>query len=350
MKIDPQYPRKSGFTLVELLVVIAIIGVLVALLLPAIQAAREAARRMSCQNNLKNVGLACLNYESSKSVMPPSAQSAPRPGPNGVSWMVEILPYVEQGSLDQEVAARILDGDTAYNLAEINELRLSLYMCPSAGESFDPQSQGGVGVTYNYCAIAGSYISRFSRLFGTAPGCNRNSDDYCLSNAASGINTDGVMFPGSKVYLRQVTDGTSNTFLIGERWYQLRIWTAGNWHGDNYCRGKPIPPCEIPLGHTPTNSLSSASKNLDERFPLNSNLDTVGYYDSHDNSRGDLPDMPPGAPRGMSFNNMLFASYHPGGANFVYVDGSVHFIDDSMDMDSYLALGSRNGEEQVAGN
>ncbi len=345
-----------GFTLVELLVVIAIIGVLVALLLPAVQAAREAARRMSCQNNVKNIGLACLNYESSKSVMPPSSLSAARSGNNGLSWPVMVLPYVEQGSLSQDIANRIQaikegagagDAD-AYGLGEaINELRLDLYSCPSDSNAIDNLSETTIRLATNYSAIAGSFISRFNLQFGGAPSCAQNSGDNCVGSAASGINTDGIMYPGSNVALRQVTDGTSNTFLVGERTYQLRAWTAGNYHSDNFCRGKPIPPCTIPLGHTPLGSLSSSSKNIDDRFPVNGNLNVIGYYDSHSNSRGDLPEMPNGAPRGMSFNNMLFASYHTGGANFVYTDGSVHFISDAVNSITYLALASRNGEEII---
>ncbi len=94
----------SGFTLVELLVVIAIIGVLVALLLPAIQAAREAARRMSCQNNVKNLAVGCLNYESSKGAYPPGAENFNQVSKNGNSWQILILPYIEQGTLGSNVA------------------------------------------------------------------------------------------------------------------------------------------------------------------------------------------------------------------------------------------------------
>src|SRR3954471_20063556 len=90
-----------GFTLVELLVVIAIIGILVALLLPAIQAAREAARRTKCVNNLKNIGLACLNYESTKKSYPPSSTIATDISTNGLSWEVLILPYIEEGGISE---------------------------------------------------------------------------------------------------------------------------------------------------------------------------------------------------------------------------------------------------------
>ena len=340
-----------GFTLVELLVVIAIIGVLVALLLPAVQAAREAARRMSCQNNLKNIGLAVLNYESTKGVLPPSAINKTQTSKNGLSWPVTILPYVEQGALDEEVTRRIKAYEQAnpnsdvgaYNLTDLNDLRLDLYLCPS-----DTEVQGKFRVgssSASYSAVAGSFLSRYNLLNGTSPICSQ--EVYCVGSSATGINTDGVIYPGSEVELSQVTDGTSNTMMIGERWYQLRIWTAGNYHGDNYCRGKPQP-CEMPgTGYTPQGSFSSAAKNLDERYPINANLNVVGYYASHDNSR-DRPTKPGGAPATMQFNNLLFGSFHPGGANFVFVDGSVHFVSDDVEIETYLAYASRDGEEITA--
>ena len=106
---SPEQASRGAFTLVELLVVIAIIGVLVALLLPAIQAAREAARRMSCQNNLKQMGLAMLNYEGTKKVLPPGSTMGMPQTRNGLSWHVEILPFAEFSSLQSKIENRIKD-------------------------------------------------------------------------------------------------------------------------------------------------------------------------------------------------------------------------------------------------
>lgn len=356
MGIANKHSRRIGFTLVELLVVIAIIGVLVGLLLPAIQAARESARRMSCQNNLKNIGLACLNYESTKGIMPPSSRNKTTSSLNGLSWTVGILPYIEQGSVDQEIESQIAKAEAnssngeagAYALSElVDSLRMDIYQCPSDGEAAGGRSGSDIVAAANYCAVAGSYISRYSRANGSTPSCSVTSDDDCAGGSTSGINTDGVIYPGSDTGLRKVTDGTSNTYLIGERTYQLRVWTAGNYHLDSgYCRRLRDrgPDCKMPaIGFTPDKSLSSASKNLDERYPLNGNLYTIGFYVSHSGS--DLPSIPAGAPRVMSFNNIIFGSYHPGGANFVNADGSVHYVQDGIDMDVYLASGSRNGEE-----
>lgn len=345
-------PLKScaGFTLVELLVVIAIIGVLVALLLPAVQAARESARRMSCLNNLKNIGLASLNYESTKGALPPSTLNATKTTKNGLSWTVAILPYIEQGALEDEVQRRIdeyeevnTDGSAgAYNLGDLNDLKLDLYLCPSDTEVVGKFRAGSS--SSSYAGIMGSFISRYTRQTNSAPDCN--IEDSCVGAPGAAVNADGLMYPGSDVELQQVTDGTSNTMLVGERWYQLRIWTAGNYHGDNYCRRRPQP-CTMPLtGYTPQGSFSSGAKNLDSRYPQNSNLDVVGYYVSHNNDT-DRPFKPDSAPATMSFNNILFGSFHPGGVNYAFGDGSVRFLSDGIDIDTYLAYGSRNGEEII---
>src|SRR5262245_62107574 len=165
---------RAAFTLVELLVVIAIIGILVALLLPAIQAAREAARRSSCQNNMKNLGLACLNYESTRKVFPPGAEYVAKLGSgfNGFSWNVVILPYMEESSaadiikqaVEKRRAATPNDPLTAYDLpAEINQYAAELFRCPTdtKGEVIDDfNSASSALVASNYFAVAGSAFSR----------------------------------------------------------------------------------------------------------------------------------------------------------------------------------------------
>jgi prepilin-type N-terminal cleavage/methylation domain-containing protein len=349
-------PSLRAFTLVELLVVIAIIGVLVALLLPAVQAAREAARRMSCQNNLKNIGLACLNYETAKNVLPPGSTNVTETTKNGLSWCVHVLPYVEQGALDSTVLQRIKsiqqanpgkDVD-AYQLAELNDIEINLFMCPSDNSTEINDKFRGGSRSSSYVGIAGSYVAAYRLRTGARLTTCGDNDD-CRGTPYAGqcaqVNTDGLLFPGSEVNMGQISDGSSNTLLAGERWYQLRIWTAGNYHGDTPGRGVSnykMPP----TGYTPLGACSSSTKNLDDDYPLNANLNVVGYYISHSNDT-DRPFMPAGAKQPMPFNNLLFGSFHTGGANFVHGDASVTYLTDAIDPAVYLAQGSRNGGEVV---
>jgi prepilin-type N-terminal cleavage/methylation domain-containing protein/prepilin-type processing-associated H-X9-DG protein len=330
-----------AFTLVELLVVIAIIGVLVALLLPAVQSAREAARRMGCQNNLKNIGLAALNFENTQRVMPPGSTNTKERVLTGMSWHLQILPYVEEGVLSDEVDIEIerlrkalgIDA-SAFYFTTFNYMRLELYHCPSNSETRGKWIEGSW--SSSYAGVHGSFMSRHRREFGQEPSCDPESRNPCVTGGCGGANTDGMLFPGSQVKISTVTDGTSKTVLAGERWYQLREWTAGSAHDD---KAPNIPP----VGYTPVGICNCAAKNLDARYPINADPNVVGFLSSHD--KNDLPPMPPGAAKTMAFNDTPFGSLHPGGANFVYVDGSVHFLLDAIDINAYLGLGSRDGEE-----
>ena len=346
-----------GFTLVELLVVIAIIGVLVALLLPAVQAAREAARRMKCQNNLKNIGLACLNYEASKQVLPPSSWVTSKLGANGLSWNVLILPYIEQSGLDSTIIQKVKeiekssgsDAD-AYQLGDLNDLEMALYLCPTDDVSqITDKFRGGLSRSSSYAAINGSYYSSQTRRNnGTPPTCADPNDECVIpvGGQCAYLNIDGLMYPGSEVDMGQITDGTSNTILVGERWYQLRIWTAGNYHSDAPPRG--VANAKHPrTGYVPKQSCSASAKNVDDRYPINPDLNVVGFYISHQNET-DRPTKPNGAASSMSYNNFPFASFHASGANFVHGDGSVKFLADNIDINVYLAKASRNGNETIS--
>ena len=170
---------RGAFTLVELLVVIAIIGILVALLLPAIQSAREAARRTSCVNGLKNIALACLNYESSKGSLPPgSTLAAPNKGTaSGIGWPVLILPYVEESTVSEKVIAAYKTTGDAYAddstntttngaMVSMNSLMLPVYLCPSDPDlKYQQEKYGTTDAAkarkgMSYAGVMGSYYSR----------------------------------------------------------------------------------------------------------------------------------------------------------------------------------------------
>ena len=207
--------RRHGFTLVELLVVIAIIGILVALLLPAIQAAREAARRSQCQSNLKNVALSVLNYESAKKTLPigTTMDATPNIEVNmnfRESWAISILPYIEEQALYDQFDLSKPIKDTVNR--ESRGMSLSVFLCPSDGNNkikFDGTvgRQGDNWARGNYAANGGNgpYLKNYSNFI-----------DGPQSPGWLNRLTRGVMGPNCTSTLKQITDGTSHTVMLGE--------------------------------------------------------------------------------------------------------------------------------------
>jgi prepilin-type N-terminal cleavage/methylation domain-containing protein len=333
---------RRGFTLVELLVVIAIIGILVALLLPAVQAAREAARRTSCKNNMKNLALGCLNYESTFKTFPSGAtySRVPGAGNDGFAWTVDILPYMEASPLADQIQAAINERNrtnpnaplTAYELGGLNQDIGEIFQCPSDDEITDALGGNSSLAASSYCAVAGSAASR--ALDNDVLPVVQPNQQY-LTGGCGAVNFDGIMPVGPPVRAAKVTDGLSNTYLLGERWYQLRAWSVGT-----YWFNSRIPPTK-PIGDT----CNSSTKNIDADYLPNANLVSVGYYISHNDPQRPL--YVPGAPKTMSFNDLLFGSFHSGGTNFAKGDGSVDFVNDDIDPLVYVAAASRNGGEVI---
>lgn len=341
--------RKSafghGFTLVELLVVIAIIGILIALLLPAVQSVRATARRMQCQNNLKNMSLGALNFESTFGELPAGSGNSHRPRFNSLGWQVRVLPYIEESGIDAEIADQFL-GD-AYQLGrggpDPNQYLLSLYLCPGDSDiekvrdKFFTEMRG-----MNYAGVMGSYYSREVQTGA----CDRDAGDYCTGDNRPPhgvVNFDGLMTQDLPVRLTQVTDGTSHTLMIGERWYQQRGWTLGSFYltREDGARGRNLAP---PKGPQAGSAISSC-KNLDADVPLNADFNAIGYYVYHSNKENDRPYMPDGSRQVLAYNNLPFGSFHRGGVNFAYGDGHCEFLSEDIDQPLLLSLGSRNGEE-----
>jgi len=383
--------RLRGFTLIELLVVIAIIAVLISLLLPAVQSAREAARRIQCTNNLKQIGLAFANYESSNGMFPlgamvlctgPNASSgwgSTAPGSvgsidnNGVSWVALILPYLEQNTVWNAInfgvsgGSSIAAGSTASNayFATAWYTRLSVLTCPSDGDqegfrnsgsgtgdgqdisSPPPVPPGGgtpmvpvtdYGVSFgdNYCIGALCTAAIFPTetpytLWPNPPGYPRigwpgYQGTYADINAnLPPVGANGVlrgMFDvnnGQTVKLSSVTDGTSNTISAGETLPAQRadnnVW---EWNSGGY--GTTVP--------------------INWPSPQSCTLPGNGWYPNGTGSSN-------WASR-CAYTNTGFKSHHPGGANFLFVDGSVRFLKQSIAMTTYCALGSRNGGEVIS--
>ena len=270
--------KRMAFTLVELLVVITIIGILIALLLPAVQSAREAARRMQCSNNLKQLGLAMHNYHATLNCFPPGFMALNHLGEikGGWAWGVFLMPYIEQSSLKDTLSA------TKYTLSQVVsdpallpmlQTKLSVFSCPSS--PIEPLRE---------------YLGPGSEMVATANyTCCRGFFSYKGAVNLQKQN-NGVFYAESATKIRDVTDGTSNTFALGERTV-LPVYSQDPKKWPSWCG-----PGGLGIGSTVSSCVS------------------------------DKPNHPT--------NMHLFSSHHPGGANFCFVDGSVHFIADTIHSDN----------------
>jgi prepilin-type N-terminal cleavage/methylation domain-containing protein/prepilin-type processing-associated H-X9-DG protein len=290
---------RAGFTLVELLTVVAILGVLIGLLLPAVQAAREAARRSQCTNHQKQLALALHAYEAQHGVLPAGARAHRQPNGISIGWQVDLLPHIEQQSLYEQISPDQNGGALDHNLAVYS---VPVFHCPAA----EPPA-------------AGLETKKGSNYVGVA-GAGRGAEVWNLEDTSCGdVFLDGVLEYGEGSSSSRVIDGTSHTLAVGERVYLLEEWTFGaKWRGD--------PVDRICIG---------SIKNL--RYPPNASLEHVGYY---------VRDFSvPGGQRTMVRNDLLFGSEHPGGVYFSFADGSVHFLADEIDFTVVQDLASCNGQE-----
>ncbi|NLX96189.1 MAG: DUF1559 domain-containing protein [Rhodopirellula sp.] len=305
--MDPTV-RRRAFTLVELLVVIAIIGVLIALLLPAVQAAREAARRSQCVNNLTQVGLALRNYESAHFVLPPGVVDAKRPirnKPEGyhLGWIVQLLPY-----LDETIAFRHIDfsvGAYHKNNTPVRKVMIESIRCPSDGQGW-----GGPGLS--------SYA-----------GCHHDRE--------APIDTDqcGVFFLNSAVRSRQIPDGLAYTIFVGEKRLDARetTWLSGTM---------------ATLRNTGTRlNGTEVDMNWDNHWQkdVEQSDDGTEYWTPKPmepmGSAGDESQLSAVPDAEWQWIVGGFSSFHPGVSNFLFGDGSVHAISDRIAMDVYQRLGNR---------
>jgi type II secretory pathway pseudopilin PulG len=287
--------NRIGYTIVELLVVVTIISVLLALLMPAIQSAREAARSAQCADHLKQLALATQAYHSSHNEFPSGSTLSPKPLVFGDSWLVYCLPHLEE----QELADRIL------KKREMIAPAIPLFFCPS-----DPVVIGGPTslhfTNYNGSGGAGRSAEHVIKL----------EDQFC-----GDVYTDGVFYPLSKTAAKNITDGLTHTLAIGERIYSTYIWTAGAYW----------------LGSAEERLCVQGSKNV--RWPINSPPSTAGYYKLD-------KEAPPGVPRTLLMNDLYFGSRHPGGAWFAFAGGNVHFIAEDIAFSVYQDLAARNDGEK----
>ncbi|HEY3391186.1 MAG TPA: DUF1559 domain-containing protein [Lacipirellulaceae bacterium] len=340
MKLSPLLARRSrrGFTLVELLVVIAIIGILVALLLPAVQAAREAARRAQCQSNLKNVALAVLNYESQQKILPMGTQFASLPIPTiqsnlnfGESWAVSILPFIENQALydsfvfEHPTTGAFVPMKDALNRDE-RGTELPVMLCPSDSNNRVKFGGGAAGDNWargNYAANVGNgfmYSTSADRITGpNSPAWNGRDDkpphDLIFKNY---FETRGVMGPNVASTLAQITDGTSKTIMLAE----VR---AGLYQGDS--RGTWA------FGHAGGNLVVKYGSNGDANGPnfcgtLSDDVFGVGFV-CDPNAEMLAQCMTCYGPG--SADQATSRSAHVGGVFIALCDGSVQFISDDIE-------------------
>lgn len=331
--------RANGFTLVELLVVIAIIGILVGLTLPAVQSAREAARRMQCSNNMKQIGLAMHNYAEAHKTFPPAwllGYDASGPVVNVQSWGVQILPYLEQGNIadkyDYRAPAVLPPIGTDPNAVAMNiqliKTFLTTFVCPSAAHRGDKVYAGG---------LPAGALPGFPELsWEAAP------SDYCISTGVrgdyatlayggnAGGNREGAIQPVAGPFgsdtseIAVIRDGLSNTMMCGERLGGAKIYRKREEDGTL-------------TGYFGPSNGGGWGDFLNGEHWLAGSL--------HDGTLG-----PDGGPCAINCTNLRgngFFSFHPGGAEFLLCDGSVQFITESVAPYVFASLITRKKGEVV---
>ncbi len=317
---------RHAFTLVELLVVIAIIGILVGLLLPAVQAAREAARRMQCSNNMRQFMLGALNYESTYKRLPSSRISTTSNllGPaSGISVHARLLPYMEQTQIYDLIDFRV-DFNHANNATALNT-KVPTFICPS-----DP----GVAVqTANQGAQNNYYVNS-----GTIPLWQRTTSASWLGQIP---DCDGVFFRDSFLKLASITDGLSNTAGISERVTGDFNQALSSPRTDTFQPGTSPLTADQALNDCMAVNVTDLTKqgfsNIGAPWIRGYHSTTEYYHIAVPNGRSCM--YPPG--RIMTTAN----SQHTGGVNFALMDGSVRFLPATVDVVTYRAVGTRAGGE-----
>jgi len=293
--VTPRDRRCRGFTLIELLVVIAIIAILIALLLPAVQQAREAARRTQCRNNLLQIGLALQNYEGAHECLPPGVVNETGPIQNvkqgyHVGWALLILPFMEENNIYHhwDFSVGVYDDKNSAP----REQFIPVFHCPSS-----PANAFGPIIDY--------------------AGCHNSTA------APIDVDNNGVLFLNSSIRYEQITDGSSHTIFVGEKDSTSALAAMGGPDDPQ------IPACWA----SGTNATLRSTSDINGAF-----------------RNGRIPVAPgqPQPPLGANQNAPLdegFSSFHTGGAFFLFGDGSVHFLSENISLQEFARMGDRSDGE-----
>lgn len=333
---------RLAFTLVELLVVIAIIGILIGMLLPAVQQVREAARRISCGNNIRQMSLATLNYESAHMKFPASWVGSVGTT-DGWSAQAKILPFLEQANLASKIDFNLSYNDSAFDNVNLGgtvgvrlaSARVEMYQCPSEINSRPRFGSGGEAIHYplNYVANAGDW-------FVYDPNGGQ------IGNGAFGVNRG--------VRIAQISDGTSNTLMYGEVKAYTPYFRNAGIAGDVPMPGDAATVIGLGgdfktnSGHTEWVDGRSHQTSFTSTFAPNSK---IIYRDSATDQTYDVDWT--NQQEGRSTTARTYAavttrSFHPGGVNVAKVDGSVEFESDGIDLVTWQAMSTRNGGEVIS--
>ncbi|MCC7420015.1 MAG: DUF1559 domain-containing protein [Planctomycetaceae bacterium] len=312
--------RRRGFTLIELLVVIAIIAILIALLLPAVQQAREAARRTQCRNNLKQLGLALHNYHDTYLSFPIGCRTDAAGG-WGQSWWVGILPYIDQGPLYNQWNHSVANAGYTGQVTLLDGKKIPGVLCPSSTLKETTTANGGNLQLAHYTGIAGAYPDPTGR----AATATMYSDGH--------FTTGGVLFFNSRIRIKDITDGTTNTMIVGEQ---------SDWMVD------PAGTKVTCISSYPHSMWMGSTGGTERPFNVTTVRQTPGYKISEATGDGGVGCPNTGVCGNMGSNNPV-QSIHAGGAHVMLGDGSVRFVSNNINLNTFLYLATRD-DGQVLGD
>jgi prepilin-type N-terminal cleavage/methylation domain-containing protein/prepilin-type processing-associated H-X9-DG protein len=344
------YPGRGrfAFTLIELLVVIAIIAVLIGLLLPAVQKVREAASRAKCENNLKQLGIALQSHHDAKGYFPPGCSTDTVPfgtgGGWGSSWMVFLLPYIEQQNL---YALWVFNGNSGYtnatNMAAANGITIPTFVCPSrTAPAFATSTRGGASLGIQQSC----YVGINGAVNGLIPGYTETRVQGGGTGSSGISSAGGILIPNGQIRIQQITDGTSNTMIVGEQSDYLmdtnsarQDWRSGGIYGWTMGIGYTGTPPTLNGGATTADNRCFNCTTI--RYNINQK---TGWTAGATYQSATIATTGVGSDMGV---NSPLQSPHPSGVNILRADGSVTFLAEATPLSTVAMLAIRDDGQVI---